>query len=566
MRFTVVIPTYNRRATVLRALSALGDQTLRDFEVVVAVDGSVDGTAEAIRATAWPFPVTIVAQANQGAAVARNAGAAAGSGELLLFLDDDMRADRAMLQEHDRLHRDGADLVLGDVPLDPESPPAPIAAVTGRWAERRRARLERSPTVPVMDLLTGQLSVARATFSRLGGFDAGFTRGGRFGGEDLDFGIRAERAGLRIVFNPAAVSYQHYDVDAATYTRRSRDVGRADRELAGRYPELAGALTTRRSFASRGEAAVFGTLARLPAVASAPLRWLAASAFSSRHRIRGAHRLFFAVQTMEYRRGVSVAERSYRRPSLVVLAYHALTELTDDRVLRPYGIAPERFAAQLDVAARRGWSFVSIDDVLGALEGGDPLPARAVLVTFDDGYTDLLDAGAPILAARGIPAVCFAVSERVGGVNDWERRTGVTRLPLLDVAGLRRLAAYGIAVGSHTATHRPLTELTPAELDAELRGAADRLERLGLPRPVTLSYPYGEWSPEVASAVAAGGYRAAFTVEPAAVTAAADPFALPRIEVFAADTPRTLVRKLRVAGWRPAWRRRAFRILPGPRS
>src|SRR5207253_5026154 len=116
VRFSVVIPTYRRRERVLRHVAALSQQTWEDFEVVVVDDGSGDGTAEALRALETPFPLTVVAQQNQGAAQARNAGAAAAGGELLLFLDDDMEADPGLLAEHERSHRAGADLVVGDMP------------------------------------------------------------------------------------------------------------------------------------------------------------------------------------------------------------------------------------------------------------------------------------------------------------------------------------------------------------------------------------------------------------------------------------------------------------------
>jgi peptidoglycan/xylan/chitin deacetylase (PgdA/CDA1 family) len=480
----------------------------------------------------------------------------------LFFLDDDMKADPAMLAEHQSSHREGADLVLGHIPLDPSSPPTAIALATARWAERRRDRLSKpGADIPLRDLLTGQLSLARATFERLGGFDASFTRNGAFGGEDLDFGYRARRAGLRIVFNPAAVSYQYYDIDARTYTRRSREAGRSFQELSFKHPEATAELEPRAQFATWRSRIALGALAISSPSVSWPVREVAIRLVSrSRPGLR-SNRFFFAVQTMERMRGARQARRRAGSPLAIVLAYHALTELGADRILAEYGTPPERLAAQLDTLLRYGFRFIDHDSLIAALDGQRELPTRAVLVTFDDAYADLLSAGAPALAERGIPAVAFAVTDQIGGTNEWDHWLGATTLPLLDERGLRQIAAGGIAVGSHAATHRPLPRLTPAEVDEELRGSATALHAAGLPAPTVLSYPHGEWSQDVAAAVRKAGYRAAFTVTPGVVRRSANRYALPRIEVFASDTPKRLVLKLATARWPPRWRHLLLRML-----
>jgi glycosyltransferase involved in cell wall biosynthesis len=311
-RFTVIVPTHRRRDLARRLIQGLGDQEFRDFEVIVVVDGADDGTSAALRALETRFPLTVLEQPHRGAAAARNLGAAAARGEILLFLDDDMAPHAALLGEHERSHRQGAQLVIGHLPLDPESPPTAVAAAVGRWAERRRARLSTMDgEVPVPDLITGQMSVPREAFERLGGFDVAFTRGGLVPGADRDFGYRARREGLQVVFNPAAISYQHYEVDAADYTRRSRDGARGDRILAARYPEIADELWEPR-FDTAPAKLVLGALTVLPRPLSSPIRGLAVRLFSRAKPGRWSSRFFFAVQTMERRRGAR-EERSALR-------------------------------------------------------------------------------------------------------------------------------------------------------------------------------------------------------------------------------------------------------------
>jgi peptidoglycan/xylan/chitin deacetylase (PgdA/CDA1 family) len=246
---------------------------------------------------------------------------------------------------------------------------------------------------------------------------------------------------------------------------------------------------------------------------------------------------------------------------LRILAYHAIADLGDDPRLAEYGVPPRLFEEQLDALVGSGWRFVGLDAALAALAGEEALPRRALLLTFDD-YADLLEVACPIMAERGLPGVVFAVAGQLGGTNEWDHRIRARPLDLLDADGLRAVEAGGIEVGSHTVSHRPLTKVPEAELVEEIAGSATLLEQAGLPRPRTFSYPYGEWSPEIAAAARAAGYAASFTVEPGIVRDGADPHSLPRIEVLARDTPRRLRRKLLSAGW-PAPLRRLFLRITG---
>jgi len=253
------------------------------------------------------------------------------------------------------------------------------------------------------------------------------------------------------------------------------------------------------------------------------------------------------------------------RSRLRILAYHAIADLRDDPVLAEYGVSPALFAAQLDSLAAHGWEFVDLDAVLAWLAGEGELPRRAVLVSFDDAYTDLLEVAAPLLAEREIPALVFAIAGHLGGANDWDHHKGAASLRLLAPEQLGAVAASGIEVGSHTFTHRPLPEVPEAELEREIVEAAERIEAAGVPRPRAFSYPYGRWSPAVASAVREAGYAVAFTTAWGDPRPGADLFTVPRVEVHASDTPRKLRQKLALAGWRPGGLRDALLTLAGVR-
>jgi peptidoglycan/xylan/chitin deacetylase (PgdA/CDA1 family)/GT2 family glycosyltransferase len=559
-RFTVVIPTYRRREVVLRNVLALAQQSFRDFEAVVVDDGGGDGTAASLHALDVDFPLTVIKQENAGAAAARNAGARAGAGEILLFLDDDMEPDPELLAEHDRSHRAGAELVLGDLPVHPGSPPGLLSWGVGLWTETRRERLTQpGAELGLDDFLTGQMSIGREAFERLGGFDTTFTREGLFGGEDIDFGYRALKAGLKIVFNPQARSFQYYDVDPEAYLRRSWETGRSEEELVLKHPEQASRFEDAPAFHTRRSRWLLGPLVVAPAWVSWPLRRAVVALARSGRPGQLTRRLFFAMRTLEHQRGGRSARRSKDGGRAIVLAYHAVADLADDPVLAEYGVPPQRLAAHLDALAAAGWEAIDLDALIAALDGRGELPKRAALITFDDCYTDLLTVGSDVLGERGVPAVAFAVAGLTGASNEWDQPLGARRLPLLDAGGLRELAARGIEIGSHGITHRPLARLEPEEAVREARESATQLEALGLPRPRALSYPHGESNSAVEAAVREEGYAVAFSVTPGVVDGRANRWALPRVEVLASDSPRRLRFKLATAGWPPRLRERAWR-------
>jgi peptidoglycan/xylan/chitin deacetylase (PgdA/CDA1 family)/GT2 family glycosyltransferase len=562
-RFSVVIPTYQRRDIVVRMVAAFERQAFRDFELMVVVDGSTDGTADALGSLDVSFPLTVLEQRNQGSGQARNTGVAAGRGELLLFLDDDMEADPGLLLAHDRAHREGADLVLGDLPLHPDSPRNILTWAVGFWAESRRERLSApAAEIRLDDLLSGQVSIARDAFERLGGFDVGFTRGGLFGGEDIDFGYRVMQAGLRVVFDSAAVSYQYYDVDPMQFLRRSREAGRAEQELLLKHPGEA-QLARGPHWRTRRSRWLLGPLVAAPPAVSWPLRALVASLVrSGRHSAR-LRDLLFAARTLEHLRGARLVRRALPDRQVVVLAFHAIADLHADPALHAYGVPPARFAQHLDALARRGWTFIGLDGLLDTLAAVDDSRLRALLVTFDDGYTDLLHEACPILEQRDIPSVVFAVAGRLGATNTWDRHLGAGELRLLDSDGLQVVATRGVEVGSHGSSHRSLAEVTGQTLAAEVAGSAEELEAAGLPRPRAFSYPYGEWSVEAAKVVHDSGYAAAFTVRPGIVRPGQDRYVLPRIEVLARDSPLDLRLKIATARWPESPRKRLLRALVG---
>lgn len=235
-RLTVVVPSHNRRLAVQRLLDALSRQTASPstFDAIVVVDGSSDGTAEALRGRAFPYPLQIVEQASLGPAAARNEGARRASGRVLLFLDDDMEPSADVVAAHLTLHAD-ADDRIGIGALTPIVDGDSLFAKILRywWTDMQEAIHRPGHRFSFKDLLSGHFSIARARFGTLAGFDTRLRCH-----EDYEMGFRAIQAGMEFRVARGAATLHHDDSTVDKVFRRKFDEGVADVALAHRHPAL----------------------------------------------------------------------------------------------------------------------------------------------------------------------------------------------------------------------------------------------------------------------------------------------------------------------------------------
>jgi GT2 family glycosyltransferase/peptidoglycan/xylan/chitin deacetylase (PgdA/CDA1 family) len=532
------MPTYQRREVVLASVRALAHQEFNgNFEVIVVVDGSEDGSADLLRKLDTPFPLTVLEQPNRGRATALNQGVTVAHGELLLFLDDDMEAHPLLLAEHDRSHREGADMVLGHLPLHPESPRNFLSEGVKGWADRRFERLS-SPdvTLGLHDMMTGQASLARDIFRRVGGFDTNFNLNGFFGNEDLDFCYRLLQGGYKVIFNPNAISWQRYVVTPRQYLSQYRQSGRAAVILARKHPDQLNNIFIPSRAESLMDRLIWRWLRWL-------IRWFVLAIIDMGFQGHRTTKLFFWIWKLEYCQGVREAGGIPQPRPLRVLSYHSISDLAGAPVMEDYGVPPEQFRQQLDMLTRFCFQFIDASEFLRFLQGKAGLPRRAILLTFDDCYNDLLDVAFPILQERGIPAVAFAVSRCLGGTNDWDKGIGAQQLQLLDADSLLELAKGRITIGAHSRTHAMLNRISTEELFEEVAGSVTDLEAIGLKRSLFFAYPHGEYDKKVKQVVREAGLKAAFTVQSNMVQPGQDPYQVPRIEILRGDV-----------GWRFLWK------------
>ncbi|WPL12741.1 Poly-beta-1,6-N-acetyl-D-glucosamine N-deacetylase precursor [Thiorhodovibrio litoralis] len=216
--------------------------------------------------------------------------------------------------------------------------------------------------------------------------------------------------------------------------------------------------------------------------------------------------------------------------------YHQVGRFAPMRAHRANYCDHRRFARQMAMLRAGGFRVLSLEEALRCLAGDSPMPARAVVLTFDDAYANFLDYAAPVLADCGFPATVYAISDWLGQPMRWRDPDPSRESPRLMTGGeLRSLRQAGIAVGSHGCTHPRLAELSPEAQNAEISGSRERLQDI-LGEPVRdLCYPFGSFNQDSIRLAAQAGYRSATTCLRGAATAADHPLVLPRKAISYGD-------------------------------
>jgi glycosyltransferase involved in cell wall biosynthesis len=250
---SVVIPTYNRKESLLRTLNALAKQTYPPdaFEVIVISDGATDGTAEAVKALKMPYCLRFVEQPNSGPSVARNHGAKLASGSVVVYVDDDIEPMPEFLAEHAAAQQQDEKLVLIGPQTGPEGEPMPHwIAWEHRMLQKQYANFvsgvwETGPN----NLYSGNFSVRREHLLAVGGFDARFTRQ-----EDVELGFRLAQRGLHFRFEPKANGIHRPTRTFASWYRTPYEYGRRDVQMARDIGEAQAMALARKHFGERNRA------------------------------------------------------------------------------------------------------------------------------------------------------------------------------------------------------------------------------------------------------------------------------------------------------------------------
>jgi GT2 family glycosyltransferase len=244
----VVIPTRGRRDKICSLVRRLQEQHFDDnrLQIIVVLDGDIDGTGAALAAlTVRRVPVPVVLgqtgddpQVGHGAGPARNAGVASATGDVVLFLDDDVVpiGDDLLLQHAQGHRRDAPCVLVGVTVARPSAPSAYLSRAISDWWQKQTRHFEAGHALRFTDITTANLSLPTRLFRDIRGFRALSRR------EDWDLGLRLQTSHVPLIPLAGARVDHTVDTDVCTYLADVRREGAGDAEMAEAHPMAVGAL------------------------------------------------------------------------------------------------------------------------------------------------------------------------------------------------------------------------------------------------------------------------------------------------------------------------------------
>ena len=223
MEISVIVPTFNNRSVLEKTLEALQTQTFpaADYEIIVVDDGGTDGTAEMVEAMRGPAQIRYLAQSNRGRAAARNSGARAARGRILLFIDSDIWATPGLLTAHHRHYPPHA-RQLGAQGRSLTHPDARSTVFMKAKEITPDLTMRRRHDLSPVHIITRNFSTLRTEFEAVGGFDESFTG---YGWEDIELALRLRARGVTFDYEPDALAYHHHVETLEGLRRKLRQAG-----------------------------------------------------------------------------------------------------------------------------------------------------------------------------------------------------------------------------------------------------------------------------------------------------------------------------------------------------
>jgi peptidoglycan/xylan/chitin deacetylase (PgdA/CDA1 family)/glycosyltransferase involved in cell wall biosynthesis len=461
-------------------------QPAEDFEVIVTLEGSIDGTGEVLGNVAMPCKLRVLRVRKSGPGAARNHGAQAAEGQYCLFLAADVVPHPHLVAEHLNSQRRRQGIIgIGQVVLVLPHNADGFVRHVAQEREDRYTHLGQGGLPSPMDCCCANLSLPRAAILKTGGFALDLS-----GGESIELAYRLECEGLPCVYIPDAMVTQECPRGFRETAGEIQVAGAGSFELYQRHPPLLPHMPLGTFHNMSGHAIL---LRRCLLAMGGPIRPFAmidVCLRKSSWRLNW-YRFLYNYCYWKGVRGVAPKDTWNRLVSgTTILMYHACG-LPQEPASR-YVIPGRRFARQMAWLKWTGYHVLSLEEFLRYHREHRLPPSRSVVITFDDGYADNGTVAYPILLRHGFPATIFVVSGMIGTSNQWDSEGDLVGRSLLTWSDLKEIMMSGcISIGSHTKTHVPLDTAPISLIEEEVEGSRAHLEReLGLPILV-FAYPHG---------------------------------------------------------------------------
>jgi peptidoglycan/xylan/chitin deacetylase (PgdA/CDA1 family) len=218
-----------------------------------------------------------------------------------------------------------------------------------------------------------------------------------------------------------------------------------------------------------------------------------------------------------------------------ILMYHDVELHPRGPEYNHFYVLASEFEWQMRQLLGAGYRPVTLAQVGDAISGLSiaSLPEKSFVVTFDDGYRNLLQFVYPLMMELSIPYTVFPVTDRIGECSEWVVPEGLNPSPLLTWQELDSMRQWsGVSVQSHTCTHVRLETLTDKDAEIEMRRCKDVLQQRFGAEVDHICYPYGSVNARIADLAEEIGYKLGVTTEFGRARAEDKPLLLPRVSIY----------------------------------
>lgn len=197
----------------------------------------------------------------------------------------------------------------------------------------------------------------------------------------------------------------------------------------------------------------------------------------------------------------------------VILGYHAVGH-GDNNI----SISTQKFREQIKWLVDNDFNVMTLKQFWRYPECGAAIPAKTVVLTFDDGYENFLTEAAPVLQEFGLAATAFLITDYIGKTNEYDKDVqDIQELKMMDWDQIKLLGDFGWDLQCHTKSHYPLVEIDEEVLETELRVSRRILESKLGEVVEFFCFPYGAFDRNSLQAVERAGYKAAISCIPGTV-------------------------------------------------
>ena len=203
-----------------------------------------------------------------------------------------------------------------------------------------------------------------------------------------------------------------------------------------------------------------------------------------------------------------------------IFSYHSIS---DDKC--PLSTSIKDFEKHLSYLTKNDYSSIFFDEIGYSNQ-------RKFIMTFDDGYKDLINNCLPLLKKYNFKATCFLVSNQIGKTNDWdEENKNIKIKKIMDKSDIEIWVKNGMKIGSHSKNHNKLTKIDHQQLLNEIVNSKIDLEKLIGEEIKSFCYPYGQFNLDVVNEVKKNYSYALTTLRSRYDPNKHDKYLIPRIDM-----------------------------------